>query len=274
MNEEKNPRRHMAPPRPQTPDTMQIAPHPGTHVKKLIAVVSGKGGVGKSSVTGMAAVWARRNGYQTAILDADITGPSVPRMFGLGYKDLIATEEGLHPANTVTGIKVMSMNLMMKNEDAPVIWRSPVITGALKQFWQEVVWGNVDYMFIDMPPGTGDIPLTVYQSLPIDGIIIVTTPQDLVSMIVKKALGMAKLMQVPILGLVENMSYVKCPCCGQEIHMFGQGRVDQIAQAEGIPVAAKLPIDPSLTAACDSGRIEYIDVAMLDGLGEILPPIE
>ncbi len=274
MSEEKKPRRHMAPPRPQNQSSMQIEPHEGTHVKKLIAVVSGKGGVGKSSVTGMAAVWARRNGYQTAILDADITGPSVPRMFGLGYRDLIATEEGLHPANTVTGIKVMSMNLMMKNEDAPVIWRSPVITGALKQFWQEVIWGNVDYMFIDMPPGTGDVPLTVYQSLPIDGIIIVTTPQDLVSMIVKKALGMAKLMNVPVLGLVENMSYVKCPCCGQEIHMFGQGRVDQIAGAEGIPVLAKLPIDPSLTAACDSGQIEYVDVSFMDGLGEVLPPIE
>ncbi len=270
MSEEKKTRKHMTPPRPQN-ETMQLKPHERTHVKKLIAVVSGKGGVGKSSVTGLAAVWARRNGYQTAILDADITGPSIPRMFGLGYKDLVATEEGLHPANTVTGIKVMSMNLMMKNEDAPVIWRSPVITGALKQFWQEVIWGNVDYMFIDMPPGTGDVPLTVYQSLPIDGIIIVTTPQDLVSMIVKKALGMAKLMNVPILGLVENMSYVKCPCCGEEIHMFGNGRIDEIAAAEGIPVIAKLPIDASFTAACDSGQVEYVDAAVLDGLGQVLP---
>ena len=202
------------PPTPSAQPDFHIDAHPGSHVSRVIAVVSGKGGVGKSSVTAMSALWSRRKGYQTAILDADITGPSIPKMFGVGYADLVATEECLYPANTVTGIKVMSMNLLSKQEDAPVIWRSPVITGAIKQFWTDVCWGYVDYMFIDMPPGTGDVPLTVFQSFPIDGIIIVTTPQDLVSMIVKKALGMAKLMKVPVLGIVENMSYVKCPHCG------------------------------------------------------------
>ena len=204
------------PPTPSAQPDFHIDAHPGSHVSKVIAIVSGKGGVGKSSVTAMSALWSRRKGYQTAILDADITGPSIPKMFGVGYADLVATEECLYPANTITGIKVMSMNLLSKQEDAPVIWRSPVITGAIKQFWTDVCWGYVDYMFIDMPPGTGDVPLTVFQSFPIDGIIIVTTPQDLVSMIVKKALGMAKLMKVPVLGIVENMSYVKCPHCEGE----------------------------------------------------------
>ena len=246
MSEQK---KKLTPPRPKA-ETMQVEPHPKTKVKKVIAVVSGKGGVGKSSVTAMSAVWARRNGYQTGILDAD------------------------QPATSITGIKVMSMNLLMKQEDAPVIWRSPVITGALKQFWQEVIWGNVDYMFVDMPPGTGDVPLTVFQSLPIAGIIIVTTPQDLVSMIVKKALGMAKLMNVPILGLVENMSYITCPHCGEQIHLFGSGKIDEIAQKEGLPVIARIPIDPEMTAACDNGKVEYVDVSVMDGLAEVLPPIE
>lgn len=262
------------PPTPHGAPDFRIKAHKGSHINKVIAVVSGKGGVGKSSVTGMSALWARRKGYQTAILDADITGPSIPKMFGVGYPDLVATEECLYPANTVTGIKVMSMNLLMKQQDAPVIWRSPVITGALKQFWQEVIWGNVDYMFVDMPPGTGDVPLTVFQSLPIAGIIIVTTPQDLVSMIVKKALGMAKLMNVPILGLVENMSYITCPHCGEQIHLFGSGKIDEIAQKEGLPVIARIPIDPEMTAACDNGKVEYVDVSVMDGLAEVLPPIE
>ena len=242
MSEQK---KKLTPPRPKA-ETMQVEPHPKTKVKKVIAVVSGKGGVGKSSVTAMSAVWARRNGYQTGILDADITGPSMPKMFGLGYKDLISTDEGLHPATSITGIKVMSMNLLMKQQDAPVIWRSPVITGALKQFW----------------------------SLPIAGIIIVTTPQDLVSMIVKKALGMAKLMNVPILGLVENMSYITCPHCGEQIHLFGSGKIDEIARKEGLPVIARIPIDPEMTAACDNGKVEYVDVSVMDGLAEVLPPIE
>ena len=219
----------------------------------------------------MSAVWARRHGYETAVMDADITGPSMPRMFGLGYADLVATEEGLYPAASVTGIKVMSMNLLTKQEDAPVIWRSPVITGALKQFWTDVNWGNVDYMFIDMPPGTGDVPLTVFQSLPIDGILIVATPQELVGMIVRKALGMARMMKVPVLGIIENMSYVECPCCGEHIKVFGDSHVDETAEKFGIPVVARIPINPAQTAACDTGKAEYMDVSAMDGLAEILP---
>jgi hypothetical protein len=192
----------------------------------------------------------------------------------IGSADLVATEECLYPANTVTGIKVMSMNLLSKQEDAPVIWRSPVITGALKQFWTDVCWGYVDYMFIDMPPGTGDVPLTVFQSLPIDGIIVVTTPQDLVSMIVKKALGMAKLMKVPVLGIVENMSYVKCPHCGEEIRLFGDSHVEEIAAKENIPVVARIPIDPEMTGYFDTGRAEYYESTFMEGLKDILPPIE
>ena len=243
------------PPTPHGAPDFRIKAHKGSHINKVIAVVSGKGGVGKSSVTGMSALWARRKGYQTAILDADITGPSIPKMFGVGYPDLVATEECLYPANTVTGIKVMSMNLLTKQEDAPVIWRSPVI-------------------FIDMPPGTGDVPLTVFQSLPIDGIIVVTTPQDLVSMIVKKALGMARLMKVPVLGIVENMSYVKCPHCGEEIRIFGDSHVEEIAAKENIPVIARIPIDPEMTGFFDTGKAEYYESTFMEGLKDILPPIE
>ena len=267
---------HREPPKPKNPgaagpESMRIEPNKGSHVKHVIAVVSGKGGVGKSSVTAMSAVWARRHGYETAVMDADITGPSMPRMFGLGYADLVATEEGLYPAASVTGIKVMSMNLLTKQEDAPVIWRSPVITGALKQFWTDVNWGNVDYMFIDMPPGTGDVPLTVFQSLPIDGVRIVATPQELVGMIVRKALGMARMMKVPVLGIIENMSYVECPCCGEHIKVFGDSHVDETAEKFGIPVVARIPINPAQTAACDTGKAEYMDVSAMDGLAEILP---
>lgn len=262
------------PPQPKKQENMKVEAHPDSHIKKVIAVVSGKGGVGKSSVSAMCAVWARRQGYQTAVLDADITGPSVPKMFGLGYADLRATEEALYPAETVTGIKALSMNLLTKQEDAPVIWRSPVITGAIKQFYGEVIWGNVDYMFVDMPPGTGDVPLTVFQSLPLDGIIVVTTPQDLVSMIVKKALGMAKMMKVPVLGLVENMSYVKCPHCGEEIRLFGNGHVEEVAEKYGVPVIAKIPMDPELAAACDTGKVEYFTGEYIEGLKKVLPKID
>ena len=266
------------PPKPKYPpktggDSFRIEANKGSHVRRVIAVVSGKGGVGKSSVTAMAAVWARRNGFETAVMDADITGPSMPRMFGLGYTDLVATEECLYPATTVTGIKVMSMNLLTKQEDAPVIWRSPVITGALKQFWTDVNWGNVDYMFIDMPPGTGDVPLTVFQSLPVDGILIGATPQDLVGMIVRKAVGMAKMMSVPILGIIENMSYVTCPCCGQQIKLFGESHVDETAQKYKIPVVARIPIDPAQTAACDTGKAEYMEIDYMDGLKDVLPAV-
>ncbi|WP_130837757.1 Mrp/NBP35 family ATP-binding protein [Lachnoclostridium sp. Marseille-P6806] len=242
----------------------------GSNVKKLITVVSGKGGVGKSLVTGLAAVESRRSGYSTAILDADITGPSIPKMFGLGWQDVSGTEDSLLPAVTKTGIKVMSMNLLMENPDQPVIWRSPVITGALTQFWTDVAWGDVDYMFVDMPPGTGDVPLTVYQSLPVDGIVIVTTPQDLVGMIVDKAVGMANTMQKPILGLVENMSYVKCPDCGREIRVFGDSHAEELAAKHGFPVIGRIALDPALTAACDAGEIEYYDGEYLTELKTIL----
>lgn len=260
------------PPRPKAPD-FKVEANPGSHVRRMIAVVSGKGGVGKSSVTAMSALYSRRHGYSTAVLDADITGPSMARMFGLTNDDLQMTEDGLRPAVTATGIRVMSMNLLMKQEDAPVIWRSPVITGAVKQFWTDVAWGNIDYMFVDMPPGTGDVPLTVFQSLPIDGIIVVATPQDLVSMIVKKALGMAKLMSVPMLGLVENMSYVKCPHCGEEIHLFGESHVDEVSKKMNIPIIARIPIDPAMTAAADSGKIEYYECTFMDGLEKVLPKL-
>ena len=223
----------MAPPQPN----FKIDPNPGTHVKKMIAVVSGKGGVGKSSVTAM------------------------------------TNDTTIFPAQSVTGIKVMSMNLLMEQEDQPVIWRGPVIAGALKQFWTDVAWGDVDYMFVDMPPGTGDVPLTVFQALPVDGILIVTTPQDLVSMIVRKAVSMAKLMEVPILGIIENMSYVKCPHCGEEIHIFGNSHIDETAAAEGIPVIARIPIDSAMTAACDAGKIEYYAGDFMVGLEKVLPEI-
>ena len=260
----------MAPPQPN----FKVDPNPGSRVKKMIAVVSGKGGVGKSSVTALSALWTARQGNSVAIMDADITGPSIPRMFGVGPYDLTANDTTIFPAHSITGIKVMSMNLLMETEDQPVIWRSPVITGALKQFWTDVAWGDVDYMFVDMPPGTGDIPLTVFQALPVDGILIVTTPQDLVSMIVRKAVGMAKMMDVPILGIIENMSYVKCPHCGEEIHMFGHSHVDETAAAEGIPVVARIPIDPAMTAFMDTGKAEYYENTYMEGLREILPPIE
>ena len=285
MNNRPGPgRSHMDPPKPKTgaaqqqqqqqqPASFRVDPNPGSRVKKMIAVVSGKGGVGKSSVTAMSALWASRQGYSVGILDADITGPSIPRMFGLHPWDLSANENTLFPATSVTGIKAMSMNLLMENEEQPVIWRSPVITGALKQFWTDVAWGDVDYMFVDMPPGTGDVPLTVFQALPVDGILIVTTPQDLVSMIVGKAVGMAKMMDVPILGIIENMSYVKCPHCGEEIRLFGGGHIEETARAEGIPVVARIPVDAAMAAACDTGKIEYYDGDFMNGLAEVLPKI-
>lgn len=252
-----------------------IAPeNKGSHVKKVIAVMSGKGGVGKSMVAGLSAITTRKHGYSTAVLDGDITGPSIPKMFHLTNMDVSATQDALIPAQTATGIKVMSMNLLTDDETQPVVWRSPIITGALKQFWTDVIWGDVDYMFVDMPPGTGDIPLTVFQSLPVDGIIIVTTPQELVSMIVEKAVAMAKLMKMPILGIVENMSYVKCPHCGEEIKVFGESHIDEIAAKEGLRVIGRVPIDPALAKAADEGTVEYADTSFLDGIMDVLPKIE
>lgn len=224
-------------------------------VKKIIGVVSGKGGVGKSMVTSMMAVMMQRKGFQTAVLDADITGPSIPKAFGITEK-AYQVREGIVPADSKTGIKLMSTNLILENDTDPVIWRGPMIGNAVKQFWTDVVWGDIDYMFIDMPPGTGDVPLTVFQSIPVDGIIIVTSPQELVSMIVGKAVKMAQKMNIPILGLVENMGYIECPHCGKQIEPFGKSRVEDNANKHGIKHCARLPIDPSIASLCDNGRIE------------------
>lgn len=240
-----------------------------SHIKKVIGVVSGKGGVGKSLVTSLLAVLAQRKGYKTAIMDADITGPSIPKAFGLhGHAE--ASEWGLFPVKTAAGIGVMSLNLLMKNETDPVVWRGPLISGAVKQFWTDVIWGDVDYMFIDMPPGTGDVALTVFQSIPVDGIVIVASPQELVGMIVEKAVNMAKMMDVPVLALVENMSYITCPDCGKEIHVFGESHIDEIAKKHGVETVARMPIDPRLAAACDAGTIESFNGTWLDGVLEKL----
>lgn len=232
-------------------------PHEGSHIKKVIAVVSGKGGVGKSLVTSLMAVNAQRRGFKAAVLDADITGPSIPKVFGINGRAQ-ATENALFPCKSKGGVSVMSLNLLTDNETDPVIWRGPVIAGAVTQFWTDVIWGDVDYMFVDMPPGTGDVPLTVFQQLPVEGIIVVTSPQELVSMIVAKALNMAKLMRIPVLGIVENMSYVKCPDCGKQIKVFGESHIDEIAAENGIEVLGKIPMIPEIAALCDAGNIEDV----------------
>lgn len=252
-----------------TKESFLEKPNEMSHIKKVIGVVSGKGGVGKSLVTSLLAVLSRRKGYKTAIMDADITGPSIPKAFGLhGHAE--ASEWGLFPVKTAAGIGVMSLNLLMKNETDPVVWRGPLISGAVKQFWTDVIWGDVDYMFIDMPPGTGDVALTVFQSIPVDGIVIVASPQELVGMIVEKAVNMAKMMDVPVLALVENMSYITCPDCGKEIHVFGESHIDEIAQKHGVETVASMPIDPALAAACDAGTIESFNGAWLDSVLEKL----
>ena len=253
----------------QDPKSMLEKPHELSKIKKVIGVVSGKGGVGKSLVTSLSAVESARLGYKTAILDADITGPSIPRSFGLTEK-ATGTETGLYPVKTSTGISVMSLNLLTENETDPVVWRGPMIAGVVKQFWTDVIWGDVDFMFVDMPPGTGDVPLTVFQSIPVDGIIIVTSPQELVSMIVEKAVNMARLMNIPVLGLVENMSYVLCPDCGKKIEIFGKSHAGEIADKYGMKVLGSLPFDPKLAAEVDTGRIEANDCRGLDGIAEVL----
>ena len=234
-----------------------------SHVKKVIGVVSGKGGVGKSLVTSLLATTLRRRESDVAILDADITGPSIPKCFGMKQR-AVSDENGIYPVETKTGIKVMSINLLLEEETSPVVWRGPVIAGAIKQFWTDVIWGNVDYMFVDMPPGTGDAPLTVFQSLPVDGILIVTSPQELVGMIVSKAVEMAKMMNVPVLGLIENMSYVQCPDCGKRFSVFGESHIDEVAAKYALPVLGKLPMEPKLAAACDRGAIELFEGDWLD----------
>lgn len=239
----------------------------GCSVKRVIGVVSGKGGVGKSLVTSMLATLMARKGYKTAILDADITGPSIPKMFGI-HNRAEADDKGIIPANTMTGIKLMSVNLLLESEDAPVVWRGPVIAGAVTQFWSDVNWGEIDYMFVDMPPGTGDVPLTVFQSLPVDGIVIVTSPQDLVSMIVKKAYNMAAAMDVPVLGIVENMSYVCCPDCGAEFRIFGEGKTETVADELGANLLAQVPIDIRLAELADIGKFEYFNVDYMDSAAD------
>ena len=233
-------------------------PHAGTNIKKVVAVMSGKGGVGKSLVTAMLAVLAQRAGYKTAILDADVTGPSIPKAFGI-KETAMGNNDGILPVESRTGIKMMSVNLLLENDTDPVIWRGALIAGTVKQFWTDVLWGDVDYMFVDMPPGTGDVPLTVFQSLPVSGIIIVTSPQELVGMIVEKAAKMAKMMNIPVLGLVENMSWIGCPDCGKKIFPFGESQTAKVALEEGIPLLAQLPIDPALAKECDTGVIELFN---------------
>lgn len=245
------------------PESLIEPQNSASNVKHVIGVVSGKGGVGKSSVTALLAVMTRRLGFNTAVLDADITGPSIPKIFGL-KGELTGCEDGIIPLSTITGIDAISINMLLNDEGAPVLWRGPIIAGTVKQFWNGVVWGDVDYMYVDMPPGTGDVPLTVMQSLPLDGIIIVATPQELVSMIVTKAVNMAKMMNVPILGIIENYSYLSCPCCGEKIEVFGKSHVDEVAEQFGIPVLARMPIDPKLAALCDAGTIETVETDVLD----------
>lgn len=240
-----------------------------SNVKNVIAVVSGKGGVGKSLVTSMLSVIMSRLDYSTAILDADITGPSIPKIFNI-KQGITGTDDGMYPAESQTGIKVMSVNLLLEDEQSPVVWRGPVIAGTVKQFWTDVIWGDVDYMFIDMPPGTGDVPLTVFQSLPISGVVIVTSPQELVSMIVSKAVNMANMMNVPVIGLVENMSYLKCPDCGKEINIFGESKIEKVASDLNLDVLAQIPIDPKLASLCDKGMIELMENDYLDIAANII----
>ena len=249
----------------RTAESFRKSLRPGASVKKVIAVVSGKGGVGKSLVTCLMASEMQRRGFNCAVLDADITGPSVPKSFGV-HEHCMGTDEYLFPVTTHTGLQLMSMNLILENETEPVVWRGPVIAGAVTQFWTDVLWQDVDYMFVDMPPGTGDVPLTVFQSLPVDGIIIVTTPQDLVGMIVEKAVHMAELMNIPVLGLVQNTSYFKCPDCGKEHMIFGDSKVEALAKQYGIANYARLPIDPVITTMVDAGEVESVS-------GEHIAPI-
>lgn len=246
------------------PESLIEPCNPHSRIQKVIGVVSGKGGVGKSLVTSMLAVLLNRKGYRTAVLDADITGPSIPRCFGL-KGPATGSEEGILPSRSENGIGVMSVNLLLDDETAPVVWRGPIIAGTVKQFWTDVAWGEVDVMLVDMPPGTGDVPLTVFQSLPLDGIVLVTSPQELVGMIVEKAVNMAKMMNVPILGLVENMSYAQCPHCGEKLYVFGESHVDEIAKAQHLPVLAKLPLNPAVAKACDEGKIESCEMPELEG---------
>lgn len=251
----------------RTQESFLESPHEMSSIKNVIAVVSGKGGVGKSMITSMLAVLANRKGLSTAILDADITGPSIPKAFGITQR-AEGNEIGIFPVKTKKGIQIMSVNLLLSHDTDPVVWRGPVIAGTVKQFWTDVIWNDVDYMFVDMPPGTGDVPLTVFQSLPIKGIVIVTSPQELVSMIVSKAVNMANLMNIPILGIVENMSYFECPDCGKRHFIYGESHLEEIAAKYGIENLARIPINPDLAKVCDSGLVELFEGDWLDELSD------
>ena len=246
--------------------------NPYSNVKHVIGVVSGKGGVGKSFVTSSLASMMAKAGYKVGILDADITGPSIPKMFGVKGQ-VMGDERGIIPMESKDGIKIISINLMMDNEEAPVVWRGPVIAGAVKQFWSETYWGEMDYLFVDMPPGTGDVPLTVFQSLPVNGIVIVTSPQELVQMIVKKAYNMANMMNIPVLGVVENFSFLKCPDCGKQIHIFGESKIEEVSNMLGVNLLGKLPLDPAYAEAADKGEFYDINNPYLDAAKEILERI-
>ena len=246
------------------PKSLLVAPHPNSKIGKVIGVVSGKGGVGKSMVTDLLAVEFARRGYHCGILDADITGPSIPKAFGITEKAQ-GNETTIFPVKSKKyGVDIMSINVLLENESDPVVWRGPVIGGTVRQFWSDTLWDNVDYLFVDMPPGTGDVALTVFQNIPIDGIVVVTSPQDLVPMIVGKAMKMASLMNIPVLGLVENMSYALCPDCGKKIHVFGESHISEIAEEYHVPVLAQMPINPALASACDNGTVEDLDCSYLE----------
>lgn len=247
------------------PQCFLEVPNAGTHVKNVIGIVSGKGGVGKSLVTSLLASAMQKKGYQCAVLDADITGPSIPRMFGI-HEKAKSNEIEVLPAETGNGMKIMSVNLLLEHDTDPVVWRGPLIAGTVKQFWTDVCWGNVDYMFVDMPPGTGDVPLTVFQSIPVNGIIVVTSPQELVGMIVEKAVNMADMLHIPVLGIVENMAYFECPSCHEKHFIFGNSSIEQLAAHLNIPVTAQIPVHTGLSDASDKGRIDNIDASWLDGM--------
>jgi len=250
-------------------ENMRKEPHALSKIRRVYAVASGKGGVGKSTVTGQLAVLLKRRGYRVAVMDADITGPSIPKMFGVS--ELAGSSElGLHPGKSSGGIPIMSVNLLLQDETEPVIWRGPVIAGIVTQFWTEVIWGEIDYMFVDLPPGTGDVPLTVMQSLPLDGVIIVTSTQELVSMVVEKAVKMAEKLKVPIVGLIENMSYFECPDCGRRLHIFGEGKSEEAAKRHGLRFLGRVPIDPGLSEKCDRGEIESFEGGWLAPVADIL----
>ncbi len=257
------------PSRENKPESFLVPENEFSHIKHVISIVSGKGGVGKSLVTSLLASVMQHRKYKTAILDADVTGPSIPKTFGINMK-AEANSMGIIPVYSKTGIKLMSVNLLLENDTDPVVWRGPVIAGTVKQFWEDVVWEDVDYMFVDMPPGTGDVPLTVFQSLPVDGIIVVTSPQDLVGMIVEKAVKMANMMDIPVLAIVENMSSFKCPDCGKVHYLFGKSHIDEIAKKYGISVTSNIPIDPDIASKCDRGEIESCEAEWLEPIADML----